>query len=644
MKKIIMIGVLFFSICLFGQQKNALYYNKEGWRFLEQRDSVQALGSFKAAVAQNGDYKEALTGLGYTYLLRGGEREAYSIFKNLEKKYPDDVQVLNGLGHSLSALFRFQEALDVYERVNTLDLDNIDALYGTALVYHRMGKKVMAERTIEKIFRLNPYHYDTLLLAGKIKYGDGRIGEAEKFIKKAIGVRQEYPEGYVEYAKLLLLRYRTSGSRSFLSDANEELLRGVTIDPDSPEPYKMLGIIKLIDNDPSSAQEYFEKAQLIDPTNYSVVYNLALACELLGDIPGSEKYFSSVLKDYPDDAMTLARFEQFLVDQDFAFGNPKRAELAKYHRRQYVVNASKNLSDFAMLHLRISTLLDPSNTSVLNGIADYYKANGYNRFYVDELKHILRVDSSSKNREKLNVAVIQRRDALYNREGYGMETPPRNANRVLVLPFTAGSEPYVYYDAGEVFAKMLSFSLKQFGKMEVIEGSERKEFVSRLGGSLDSAQAMRLLTDADIDYLVTGDFDYRMESVTAEYTVSDFSTGGVLYKTSLYENGKDSINRINFRGASQIFDNMPVKGVILKLDQTGAIVNVGSYDGIKKDDFLYAEDRFPGKEKSRRIILKVSETDTLLSRAEFLNPEDFNRVSENGVIHYLERKKASIIE
>lgn len=634
----------FFTISLVGQEKNAVYYNKEGWNYLKKRDSVKALASFKAAVAQNNNYKDALSGLGYTYLLRGGEREAYAIFKDLEKKYPKDVEVLNGMGNALSGLSHYDDALAAYQRALDIDSDNVDALYGKALVYHRMGKRVFAERTIEFVFHLNPYHYDTLILAGRIKYGQMRLDEAEHYIKKAIDVRLEYPEAYIESAKLLIIRYNQSENPAFLNDAEDELGKAMAIDPETPEPLKMLGIIKMIEGDFLAAQEYLVKANQLDSENYSISYNLAIAYEKLADLDNAEKKLTEVLELFPDDPMTIFKLEKYLVDHDYAFGNPLRNNYAKQHFKLFVSNSSKNLTDYGMMHLRLSLYLDPSGERARLRKAEYYQARDFNRLYIDELKHLQKISPTSQNREKLNVEVIKRRERLYSREGYALEVPPRSVARVFVVPFSAGAESYTYFDAGEVFSENLNFALQQFGRMDVINGIEREALLQKLGGVTNVSLAINRLSGEDIDYLITGNFDYRMQSVDASYMLADFATGAKVYEKSIYENGKDLLNRVNFRAASYIFDNIELQGKVLKVDENSALVNIGSYDGLETDNFLYAEDRFSENSRKRKIILKVTETDTYLSKVSFVNPQDYHRVSENTPVFYLERKRAQKIE
>ena len=88
MKRILLFAVVLSATLLTAQPKNARYYNKEGWNYLEKRESVKAMASFKSAVSQNKNYKEALTGLGFSYLMRGAADDAVEIFNDLSKTYP----------------------------------------------------------------------------------------------------------------------------------------------------------------------------------------------------------------------------------------------------------------------------------------------------------------------------------------------------------------------------------------------------------------------------------------------------------------------------------------------------------------------------------------------------------------------------
>jgi len=97
------------------------------------------------------------------------------------------------------------------------------------------------------------------------------------------------------------------------------------------------------------------------------------------------------------------------------------------------------------------------NKTVREHIMNFYKVLNYNRLYINEIKELLRLYPENKYRDKLNVAVIKRRDLLYHRVGYSQEMPPRDVPNVLVLNFNANGRIITHPDAGEVLGSIVNF-------------------------------------------------------------------------------------------------------------------------------------------------------------------------------------------
>ncbi|MFW5807826.1 MAG: tetratricopeptide repeat protein [Spirochaetota bacterium] len=641
------IAVLLWFILLssaVSQERNAVYHNKEGWSHLEKRQALDAVTSFKSALSQNPDYKEARIGLGRAYIMRSAYSEAFDIFQALAALYPEDEAVVVGLADSLNGLTQYDEALEQYRKASELNAESTEALYGTASVYYQMNKPLWAERTIEQILRLNPYHYDTLLLAARIKNDARRLDEAEAYITKAINVRREFADAYVSFGRLLLHRYVQENDGALLADARREFERAALIDPGMPSAQEMLGTVSLLEGDPLAARKRFERARKADPDSLPVLYNLAYCLRLLGERGPSEEIMLDALSHYPDDPLVNASLERFYVEYDYAFGNPGRLDRAKEHYALYEKASTQNLSEYALLHLRRSVLLNPMNETARRNLADYYKVVGYHRLYVDELKNIQRLYPGTKNREELNIAVINRREMLYNREGYAHDMPPRHVVRIAVVPFDHTRMQYGFYDGGEVFADGLSFALRQFGRLDAAGLDELVKAADPGVKEPARGEILESLAESDIDYIVTGEYSYTGGMIEAGYSLRNNKTGGEELSFSLQEDGKDAFNRINYRAAKRLFGHVPVRGAILKLDPDSALVNVGSYDGIAPGDMLYARDMLQGAHSPRKILFQVTESDTFLSRVELVNDLDYDHVSKGNMVYGLKRRRARLLE
>jgi len=606
------------------QQRNALSYYEEATALTERREFLLAVDAYRMALQKNPDYLDALLGLGEALNQTGAAREALEIFDDVYARYPAEVRAIVGRANAHYQLGNLQQALDDYELAEKTEANLTEARYGIAQVYEAMGKDEWAQRAVKSLLKSDPYHYETLLLSARLLVRKRRLDEAESVLRKAINSQQELAPGYLEYGKLFYQRYLQTGDSTLIGDAREQLDRAILIQPSLYEAYVVGAGFDLMQNDFMAAGDKLTQAKYHAPSNVSILYNLAYVCERLGDIAQAEGLYNSALSVFPDMPLLIGKYENHLVDNEYRFGNPARKKYSDYHFELYKKYSQDNMPDYALMHLRLALLLDPLAIEARRELADYYKILGYNSFFISQLKNIERMEPSQKNRDELNRAVIERRDQLYSREGYALTDPPRDVVRIAIMPFESIPDPFSYYDAGSVMAKNLLFALDQYGRHQ----SNYTETRPSAG-------------DSNAEFILTGEMDYNPSHVEVRYTLRDMK-GSELAAFTLYESGKDYLNRINYRAAARIYKALPVRGKILKESAGEVVVNVGSWDGLKAGDLLYTYDYAPDRRR-RKILLEVTESDTLLAAAKVQNPRFAGRISQGEIVYGLERRAAEKI-
>jgi tetratricopeptide (TPR) repeat protein len=182
--------VVIVCVCLiaFGQAqtKTAQQYHEAGVEKLNSGFAFKAILDFQSALRINPNYTDAQTGLSKSYILTGAPESALVIFNKILKIHPDHEQSLIGIGQALTMLGRYDQALDEFERTVTLYPRNADAHFGMANLYYLMNKKTWAQRRIDTVLKINPLHYDTIILQAVLKSEEGRLRDAEALIKKAV--------------------------------------------------------------------------------------------------------------------------------------------------------------------------------------------------------------------------------------------------------------------------------------------------------------------------------------------------------------------------------------------------------------------------------------------------------------------------
>lgn len=634
--------------------KNAIAYNKDGWGYLKKEDYKRAISSFRNALHENPRYRDALIGLGKAYFEVEAYEQSYDLFTDAMKIDTRAVEPIVGMGRTLTALGRYTDAIKFFDRALKLSPGNLDARYGTAYVYASLGKKIWAKRALDTILRLDPFHYDALLLMADIKCSENRLGEARKYAEKAIGTNSESSRGYAMFGEILLREFLNTENEDLLDEAKESLANAIAIQQNGYLANRIMGYIALMENRHDEAAAYFNTA-LSGLDSGILLYSLAVAHDRAGSRDAALDEFTKARKKEPADSILRSRLEDFLVFRDYKIGNPARVETGRELYGLAQESERKNLPDNAMMYLRRAILMNPMDMRARELLMDFYNTLGYNNFYIDEMKEILRLSQERSWQEKLELAVMKRRDLLYHREGYSAEEPPRDVPVVLVLPFDPSGRISPHPDAGEVIASHLTFVLGQFGRMRPV-GIRKRTAVAcdmvcggdHLDTTLERVEEKIGAGEIDpVDYVVYGGYFESGDHITADFSILDYRKGYVIGQYTVTESGAEALPRLALRAAKRLYDAMPFRARVLKINEGGIVTNVGLFDGIAPGEKLmiykFRNDPGPGDRLRRKIVLTVREADTLVAYAEPLKANDMDTIGSTDIVFPLKKRRAKLI-
>ncbi len=638
-----------------GANKNAIGYNKDGWDYLKKENYKKAIISFKNALHDNPRYREALIGQGKAFLEVEAYEQSYDLFSAALAIDKKSSEALIGMGKTLTAMGRYSEAIQYFDRALKISGQNLDARYGIAYVYASLGKSIWAKRALETILRIDPYHYDSLLLMADIKSAENRYKESRKFVEKAIDTNSESSKGYTIYGEILLREFLNSEDDDFLDEAKDALSNAISIQPSAYQANRTLGYISLMEKKYPEAVRYFNTA-ISDLGNSTLLYSLAVAHDRAGSQDEALDEFLKAIKKDPSDSILRSRVEDFLVFRDYKIGHPARVMLNREQYELAVSRDKKNFPDQTVMYLRRSLLLNPMNMEARELLMDFYKTQGYDNFYIDEMKEILRFNPDRSWQEKLSVAIMKRRDQLYHREGYSSEEPPRDMPAVLVLNFDPMGKISAHPDAGEVIASHLTFVLGQFGRLKPI--GIRKRTAVTCGLMCGSGHLAQTLEEVEkkiqdgaldpVDYVIYGSYQESGSHITLECQVMDYKKGFIIGQFTVTESGKESLPQLALRAAKRVYDMIPFRGRVLKLKDGGIITNMGLFDGIDEGEKLviykFMNRPGPGDKLKKRIIFTVRESDTLVSYAEPQRAADIDSIDSNDIVLPMKKRRAKRIE
>jgi tetratricopeptide (TPR) repeat protein len=670
---VVFLAVMSGNFLLHGQ--NAISLNREGWDHYKRAEYQRALLSFTSSLRLNPDYTDSLIGAGRSHYALSSYDMAMEMFSAALRQDEKSADALTGMGMVLSDVGRFSEAISYFDRAYAVSGESIEPEYGLAYAYYRMGKRLWAVRKLENIFRINPYHFESLLLMADIKTDELRLKEARSYVEKAIDTNRESPVGHIRYGSLLLKNFMLTGDSSSLAEAKESYDRALSINPDSFRANMDMGLISLVEQEhllhkqtlsgnnvlendikasSGAAVEYFSRA-VSAVKNRSSLYSMALAWIMGGDRQKALEYMLEAYSGYPSDSVLKASLEDFLVFNEYKTGHPARvmlgrenSELASYYMRE-------SLHGSVIYYLRRSLLLNPFDRAVREELIRYYSILNYNRLYIDEIKQLLSQYPDNKIQDMLNVAIIKRRDRLYHREGYSAEPVPRNVPSILVLNFNSAGKIIEHPDAGRVAARNISFALQQFGRMKVAGLRTREEAAGFLktgdGDIFDTIGYLRGVTDdagRRYDYIVYGEIYENDNYIKLDCKILDLERGYIIEEFSESAKGKRSINHAAMNTARRIYNTVPFKGRVLKIKEEGIIVNLGLIDGVEVGSVLVIFRNVKSSESGdiRRVkeIFNVMESDTYISYAEPVRKEVLREIDSTDTVYPLEKRRAKRLD
>ncbi len=641
----------------FAQNKNSIYHNKEGWNYLKKGDDFRAILSFKESLKLNQNYIKAMIGLGNAYLKTEAFYESLKLFNNALKIEKDDIEAINGIGFAITGIGKYEDALNYFDRVLKISEENLSAKYGIAYIYYLMEKTIWAERKLKNILKINPYHYQSLLLMADIKISSDKPGEAKKYIQKAIDSKNDIPDGYIKFGNVYLKDYKKTDDIKYLNESINVLKKALAIHPENLIANRNLGYINLFNGHYTEAINYYKKAISSYPDNVMTLYNLAIAYEKNHELDKALNCYTRALKQSPSDSLLQAKLEDFLIINNYAIGHPLRTKFSNEHYDTAIDKQNKNLSSEAIMNLQRSILLNPVKRESREKLRDNFLTHNFYRYYVRELKTLLNIFPENKYQDSLNVAVIKRRDKLYHKAGYSREIPPRDVPNVLVLNFWPFDEITFHSDSGEVFANYLTFCLSQYGRMMPIGIKSRLMITKKIkqgrkyfGDNLKRiAEIVRDKESVKIDYIVFGTIRENLNRISLNCELLDFHTGVIISNFLLSENSVDNIPKLSLRVSKRIYESIPFKGRVLKTDRENIIVNMGLFDGIRPGDLIeISKLKSPDENKriniNHKLIFIINESDTLISSARPLKKSDARLVNINDLIYPLKKRRSKLIK
>jgi putative PEP-CTERM system TPR-repeat lipoprotein len=269
---------------------------------IAERKMPEARQWLDKAFALEDRQAETLIFIGDLEQLNQQPQQAVSAYQQAVKLQPDNLAALQSLATLQIMQGDAAEAQPSIDAIQKIAPNSIFARYILALQKFHQGQYTDANNLLLEIFRTNPEHLPSILLAGYTAYALNSLEQAETYLNRylqhfpnnlyalralaATQIRQGRPEkALATLTPLLPPRGNDAPALAIASLAyarnapgkSDELLKqAILMQPDNAAFRTQLGLSKLSLGEPDSAIEDLESARKLQPTRHQAAILLAL--------------------------------------------------------------------------------------------------------------------------------------------------------------------------------------------------------------------------------------------------------------------------------------------------------------------------------------------------------------------------------
>lgn len=568
MKKISGFIVCFLlAIFVFSQPRNASSFYELGKEFQAKGEYFDAIEQFQQALAINPSYGECWFGLAECAY----ETEEYSLAMTYIQKaavyMADDAALKNLQGFTEISLGKLDEARITFLTVLEKYPNDVDARFGLAELELFAGKVSGAEQWYLDALQRQQTNRKALISLALVNYELGNIQQTREYIQLAKDYHSGSPEVYYFAAYLDMLEKNYEMAEGHVRSA-------LQLNPDYEEASQLLSII-LYDND--RYEECIEICDLSISRNRNQQanwYMKAMSLWKMEQIPEALETFEKGLGISPDNEVFRAAME-IMVNENLSLEDERRKEYAAYHGKKADEDASRFYSDSALYEYRIALRLNPSDNNLRRNYAELLLRENCPENYLSQMEFISRTDKSRDVKEIVETYQSHLRKSLVNR--WDVNPLLLEKGRVSLGIYPVSENPQLLHPECEtIVVKSLADNLKAFPYFMV----NSRDYVSGY------TEAFRNARYGKEDYFALVSLEESEREINIFLDLYSGRTGNKCGEFSIYRTGNYRFSNAIQKLTDELIAEFPLRGKIIARQGEILLLDIGSRDGIKKDDVL----------------------------------------------------------
>jgi len=466
---------------------------------------------------------------------QGSVPAARALFTAVLREQPNNVEARLGIAEAEIAEGRPQTALGQYAQTLKLAPESSRAILSLAMLSDESGDSVRAGSYYELALKSHSSDPQVQLAAATWYASRGSFAAAEKRAQIALSLRPGLDRAKILLGGISLQTARYADAISMLRDV-------VTTNRDNAVAW----------------------------------YSLGLAYRKSGDPAKAISSFASALQARPDDEVARIGQEAAAVES-LPMDDAQRGKMGAWHFAQGRAYEDRSFLEKALAEYRRALILDPTSADARVGYARIYKSLGFPAKYLSELQVLAKLGSKntfvSDEIERLTSVLSESVSRAWGYDQYNLE---RSRYVIPVYTLSAGNR-LVHAMASDDLARYFASLLGRFDSISTPDVPP---------GVIGFDQAFRAARTAGNDYFVLIAVDEADRSFSATVDVYLARTGARIASFAAFRTGNDRVRDSLMKLASQVADLLPPKGSLLTRKFGQGAIDLGSFQGVKKDDAL----------------------------------------------------------
>lgn len=537
--------------------QQALQLNKSyGDAWFHLSEVTYSLGDYTLALSyleQADSYAKNRTDIqnlkGLIFIALGRLDEARSVFTDVLKRYPNDIDSRFGLAELDLFTGSFIGAKNQYEDALKRQGNNRKALLSLALISSELGNHDTARKYIEQALRYHSGESEVHYLAAYLEAKQGKFADAEKRARAAVQINPDYTKAYVLLCSILYAQKK-------YNDVIDLCDYIISKKRNTIEAWYLKGLAQNRQGNWKQTIDTWTDALAINP--YDEVMRGGL--ELL------------IMKKLPVEDSRRKAWADFHVQKAREYSKSYFGENARYeYQRALKINPFDDVSRAEFAELLGNTGL---NENYLNQLK-FIKQN--------QEKAVTEKTEDSKltpEQKKVNDTIEAYESLMKYSLSAKWDIDPFYLDKTrwhVGLFYTKSPVQLLHCDAEEIAAGMCADIFSGIASTSV---ALENRAVSGYG------EAYRIARKNDLDYFVILSIDETEREITLGATVYSGRTGTETTKFSSFRTGNDKFASVLRAFRRDLLDILPVRGKIIQRSVNDILVDLGTVEGMKKDVVL----------------------------------------------------------